>query len=70
MERVDRLDGRSLFMLDLTEREATELRDVLDDLASGGTPTASGRALLGRVSTQVREALEEDYDPHGGGLRA
>lgn len=65
---TERFD-RSLFMLDLPQRETEDLRALLDELVAGGAPTASGRALLGRVSTQLAEALAEDYDPHGGGLR-
>lgn len=61
--------NRSLFMLDLTEQEATDLRTLLNAIVDGDTPTISGRTLLRRVSTQIGEALAEDYDPHGEGLR-
>ena len=47
------------FMLMLSGEDAAELHELLEAVASGETPTASGRALLWRVAGQVREALDE-----------
>lgn len=47
------------FALTLSMSDTVELHDLLEAVASGETPTASGRALLWRVAGQVREALDE-----------
>lgn len=47
------------FTLTLSGEDTVELHELLEAVASGETPTASGRALLWRVAGQVREALDE-----------
>lgn len=65
MERVDhredRLDGRSLFMLDLTKREAWDLLGLLEAVASSNF-TPLGRSLALKIARQLEEALAEDMD--------
>lgn len=56
---MERVDGRSLFLLDLDDRDLTAFRDLLAALADGDTPTASGRVLLNRVVKQLDETLSE-----------
>jgi len=56
---MERVDGRSLFLLDLDDRDLTAFRDLLAAIADGDTPTASGRVLLNRVVKQLDETLAE-----------
>lgn len=50
------------FTLMLSGEDTVELHELLEAVASGETPTPSGRALLGRVAGQVRRALEASDD--------
>lgn len=59
MERVDHIDNRSLFLIDLDDRDLATFRDLLAAIADGDTPTAAGRVLLNRVVKQLDETLAE-----------
>lgn len=64
MERVDRLDGRSLFMLDLGDDDVTLLVKILTHRANA-TKNLYERGLCLEVVRQLEEALAEGGDADG-----
>lgn len=61
MERVDPLDGRSLFMLDLGDDDAARLAAILTRRAAK-TQNLYERGLCQEVARQIEAALAEDTD--------